>query len=139
MKKTIITIATAIMFTTTFSAFANTTNNPSEDVSSNRAVATYVEIITSGSSDHNLFAEDFEYQTSTNPTKYTKKQYTKFLESNKGVKYDCTTTYTILDETGNSGVAKATMEFENFTRVDHITLIRDNDNWKISKVVTTYP
>lgn len=139
MKKIIITITTAIMLISTFSAFAS--NNPLEKLNSTSIVATYVEAITLGNYDlsGHLFAEDFEYQNSTNPAKYNKKQYTKFLKENKGTKYDCVTTYTVLDETGNSCVAKATMKFATFTRVDHITLTRSKDSWKVSKVITTYP
>lgn len=140
MKKIIITTATAIMFIMTLSAFANT--NPLKNLNSKKIVASYVEAITLGNDGLNgyLFAEDFEYQNSTRQEKFNKKQYTEFLEQTKGIKYDCTTTYTVLDETGNSCIAKATMKFDGgFSRVDYITLTRDKDSWKISKVVTTYP
>lgn len=141
MKKIIITITTAVMLIATFSSFAGIKTNPLKDFNSNRIVATYVEAITLGNYDFNtyLFAEDFEYQNTANSSKFNKKQYTKFLKQNKGLKYNCETTYAVLDETGNSCVAKATMKFDTFSRVDYITLTRDKDSWKISKVVTTYP
>src|SRR5690606_23119293 len=87
-----------------------------------------------------LFAKDFEYYVAgLTVSKFNKKQYTKFLKQNTGLQYDCKTTYEILDESGSSCIAKATMQFENFTRVDYITLCRKKDSWQVSKVVTTYP
>ena len=67
------------------------------------------------------------------------KKRLKFLKNTKGCKFDCHTKSQILDETGKSCVAKATMKFNHFTRVDYITLNKTIDGWKVSKVVSTYP
>lgn len=102
---------------------------------------TYLEATTLGSVELNkfLFADDFQYNNTANNDHFNKKQYTSFLKAHKGVKFDCTTAYEILDQTGNTCLAKATMTFKNFTRVDYMTLSHGEDGWKVSKVVTTYP
>ncbi|MBD1428189.1 MULTISPECIES: nuclear transport factor 2 family protein [Sphingobacterium] len=141
MKKTLSTIATAFLMIVSLSSFANVNINPLKEKDSKAIMVTYVEAIVLGSDVYNkyLFTEDFEYQNTANNDKFSRKQYLKFLKDTRGLKFDCQTDYQILDEVGKSCVAKATMKFENFTRVDYITMQKTKDGWKVNKVVTTYP
>ncbi|MFD2599725.1 nuclear transport factor 2 family protein [Sphingobacterium corticis] len=141
MKKIFVTLTAAFLICMTMSSFAATASNPLKSYNSSKIVATYVEMITVGSSEwsQHLLAKDFEYVNDVNRTKSNRTEYLKFLKSNKGVKFDCVTKHEILDETGNSCIAKATMNFGHFTRVDYITLCKMDEGWQVSKVVTTYP
>ncbi|MBD1432671.1 hypothetical protein H8B06_07540 [Sphingobacterium sp. DN00404] len=141
MKTTITTIATAFIMMTSFCSYAAEKVNPLKDLNSVNIIRTYLEAATAGSIAFNkfLFSEDFEYQNTANNLRYNKKTYTNFLKTNKGLKFNCETTYEMLDECGKACVAKAIMKFDNFTRVDYITLNHSQDGWKVSKVVTTYP
>jgi len=142
MKNIIKTFVTALLLVTTFSSFASEKTNPLKNLNSMRIVKTYLEATTLGNVEFNehLFASDFQYQTTTNlEVKTNKKEYCAFLNSNKGLTYDCETSYEILDESGDCCVAKATMKFKTFTRIDYITLCRKQDTWQVSKVVTSYP
>ncbi|MFD1768733.1 nuclear transport factor 2 family protein [Sphingobacterium suaedae] len=141
MKNVINSIALAVMMLLSFSASATEPLNPLKDVTSTKILTTYLEATTLGSVDLNkfLFSEDFEYRNSANGDRFNKKEYTAFLKAHKGVKYDCKTSYEILDQTGQACMAKATMNFGHFTRIDYITLSQTEDGWKVSKVVTTYP
>src|SRR5690606_39307507 len=113
----------------------------SKNLNTVNIITTYLEDATAGSIKFKkfLFSEDFKYQNTTNNVCYNKKTYTNFLKANKGLKFNCETTYEMLDESGKACVAKAIMKFNNFTRVDYITLNHSQDGWKVSKVVTTYP
>lgn len=141
MKNTLSTFATAFLMLLSLSSFAKSSINPLKEKDSKVIITSYVESITLGSDVYNkyLFCDDFEYSNTANKDKFNKKQYLKFLKETKGSKFNCQTTYQILDETGKSCVAKATMKFDHFTRVDHITLNKTSDGWKVSTVVTTYP
>lgn len=141
MKTIIASIATALMMLMTFNSHAADNINPLKEHSTLNLLNVYLEATTLGSTDLNkyLFAEDFEYRNTANKDIFTKTQYTNYLKANKGLTYDCETTYEILDESGQACLAKATMTFKNFTRVDYITLTQTDDGWKVSKVVTTYP
>ncbi|MGN0001851.1 MAG: hypothetical protein ACI35V_00320 [Sphingobacterium composti] len=141
MKKSLSTIATALLMIISLSLFANAIINPLKEKDSKSIVITYVDAIVLGSDIYNkyLFSDDFEYINTANNSKFTKKQYLKFLKDTRGLKFDCKTEYQILDETGKSCVAKAIIEFENFTRVDYINMQKSNDGWKVTKVTTTYP
>lgn len=141
MKKIFSTIATTLLMIISLSSFASSKINPLKEMNTKAIMTTYIEAIALGSDMYNkyLFTEDFEYSNTANDHKFNKKQYLKFLKDTKGLKFDCKTDYQILDETGKSCVSKATIKFENFTRVDYITLHKTEDGWKVSEVVTTYP
>lgn len=141
MKTTLTTIAAALIMTTSFSSFATEKANPLKNVESDMVLNTYLEATTVGSTAMNkfLFADDFEYRNVNNDDRSNKKQYAKFLKANKGIQFNCESSYEILSQDGKVCMAKATMKFDNFTRVDYITLSQSKDGWKVSKVETTYP
>lgn len=141
MKRTILTIATVVMMVFTLSAFASEKNAPSINMSTKSLMSYYLEATTLGSLDlsNYLFADNFEYKNSANNNTFNKKEYLAFLKLHKGLKFDCETNYQLLDQSGQTCLAKATMNFNNFTRVDYITLTQSKDGWKISNVLTTYP
>ncbi|ULT26885.1 nuclear transport factor 2 family protein [Sphingobacterium sp. E70] len=35
-------------------------------------------------------------------------------------------------------VAKVTLKFENFTKTDFVTLVREGNNWKVTSSVNSY-
>jgi len=141
MKTTLSTIATAFLMIISLSSFASPKLNPLKNMDTKAIVITYIEATTLGSDIYNkyLLTDDFEYINTANQDSFNKKAYLKFLKANKGSKSNAKTDYQILDETGKTCIAKSVSKFENFTRVDHITLNKTNEGWKVSKVVTTYP
>lgn len=141
MKKVLTTIAITMILFVSFGSFAAEKLDPLKDYNSKSIVHVYLEATTLGSIGMNkfLFADDFEYHNTASNKRFEKKEYTSFLNKHKGLKFNCETDYEILDESGQACVAKATMKFSNFTRVDYITLNHSKEGWKISKVVTTYP
>ncbi len=143
MKKSITSIAAALLMIASFSSFAAEPILVNAPTASSNTLSAYVSSLTEGLNDFNnmIFAKDFEYSNSADRTekKYNRRQYMQFLKQNKGLKFECTTTYQVLDETGNTSLAKVTMVFRDFTRVDYLTLHASNGGWKVSKVVTTYP
>lgn len=141
MKKIILTVVTLFTLAFSFNASAIEAFNPLKDVNAMKIALTYVEAITLGNTEFNkyLFTSDFEYRIAATDQVHNRATYLKYLKGNQGLKYNCETSYEILDQTGPTCMAKATMKFEKFTRVDYITLLQTQDGWKINKVVTTYP
>lgn len=140
MKTTMTTIVTAFIMMLSFNSFASIEVNPLKNLSSSKIVIAYLEAATEGSLDMNkyLFSDDFIYLNSASNKSYTKREYTAFLKANKGLKYDCETSYEILDECGKACVAKVSMKFKTFTRIDYVSLSQGADGWKVSKVVTSF-
>lgn len=140
MKTKITSVVAALLMTLSLSSFANSYSNPLKAKEAKEILLTYAECTSIGNTDYNkfLFAEDFQYENASNNTKSGKRDYLKFLNENKGLNYNCTTTSEILDLTGKTAVAKAIYKFETFSRVDYITLAQTKDGWKVSKVISTF-
>lgn len=140
MKKNITTILTAVLMVISLSSYANSIVNPLKEKMAKDILLNYVEATSIGSTAHNtyLFTDDFEYENTANHDKFNKKDYLKFLKENEGITYQCKTTHEMLDQSGNTAVAKSTLVFENFIRVDYITMTQSKDGWKISKIITSY-
>ena len=140
MKRNLTIIAGLMFMVLSLSSFAKENFGPLKGLSSKHVVMNYVKATTLGEILYNehLFTDDFEYTNTANKNKINKKDYVKFLSANKDLKFDCETKYEVLDQTGKTAIAKATMAFDNFTRVDIITLSLADDEWKISNIVSTY-
>jgi len=85
---------------TSLSSFASEKANPLKDVESSMILNTYLEAVTVGSIDLNkfLFADDFQYSNENNNDRAGKKEYIKYLKANKGMQYDCKSSYEILSQ-----------------------------------------
>lgn len=141
MKNTALTITTAFMMMISLSSFAAEKNNPLKSAATTSVISNYLNSIAAGANEANkfLFTNDFKYENKANNSAANKKEYLKFLKNTKGLKYDCETDYQILSETQDACIAKTTMQFKNFTRVDYIKLVHTEDGWKVNEVTTTYP
>ncbi len=137
MKSLITTIVSAACMLLSVNSYAS---NPVKELAAKDVLHYYIEAVTLGSDTYHkyILADDFEYINTANQGKSNKKAYLQFLKENKGYICDADTEYTILDQSGKSCLAKSTMTFKNFTRVDHITMNNTEDGWKVSKIVTTY-
>lgn len=138
MKKTILTIATALVMT--LSSFANTEIIPANVKDAKSVLLTYLEATAAGNTNFNnlIFANNFSYKNTERGQKYGKKDYLKFLKETQGLSYNCEKQSEIISQNNKIAVAKTTLKFENFTRVDHITMKQTKKGWKVSKVVTSY-
>jgi len=140
MKRTITSIATVLLMVMTLSSFATSNSNPLKYKDAKEILLTYTEAASEGNIEFNnfLFTENFKYSNKANETTYTKKAYISFLNSNKGLQYNCETKHEVLNTSTKMAVAKTTFKFDCFTRVDHITLVQTDEGWKISNIVTSY-
>lgn len=140
MKTSFNIIAVTFLLITSLSSFATIKHSSEKNSATERVLSTYLETVALGKFDYHksLFAEDFEYRNSANNKAYNKKQFVKFLKETKNLKFDCTTTYEVLDECDQACVGKIVMQFKDFKRIDYITLSHNDKGWHISKVVTSY-
>lgn|SRR5690606_6122646 len=118
--------------------------NPLKYVKATTMVDVYLDAVTKGQDvdlAKYLFEDGFTQTFHGKRTKAThqKKEIVKYIESNKGYNYNCTTSYSVLEDQDIYTVVKATLNFENFTRVDMLTMQKTEDGWKISKIDVTYP
>jgi len=106
------------------------------------ALEHYVAVTTEGESAgvEQLFAEDFsqKVQSSSNGGTYSREEVVKYLKKQKGEKLNCTVTSDIIEESADFMVAKVTLAFEEFTKTDLVTLVREGNSWKVSKSINSY-
>lgn len=140
MKRILSTLAIVFVMMTSLTAFAGSKSLSSKTTESTKTVKNYLSFVNTADLKlhKNLFTADFEYLNKANGTKCNKREFVKFINDNKALNYNCTTTYEVLDECAQTAVAKITMDFGHFTRVDHVALTKEKDDWKISKITTDY-
>ncbi|WP_223580326.1 nuclear transport factor 2 family protein [Sphingobacterium sp. GVS05A] len=106
------------------------------------ALEHYVAVITEGQSAgvEQVFAADFsqKVQSSSNGGTHSREEVVKYLKKQKGEKLNCTVTSDIIEESADFMVAKVTLAFEEFTKTDLVTLVREGNCWKVSKSINSY-
>ncbi len=105
------------------------------------ALEHYVAVTTGGESAgvEQLFAEDFSQKVqASNAQNHSRSALIKSLKKQKGEKLNCTVNTDIIDESADYMVAKVTLKFEDFTKTDLVTLVRESNSWKVSKSINSY-
>jgi len=101
----------------------------------------YVAVMTEGESAgvEQLFSEDFNQKIqASNAQNHSRNAIVKSLKKQKGEKLNCAVSTEILEESADYMVAKVTLTFENFTKTDLVTLVREGNDWKVSKSINSY-
>lgn len=105
-------------------------------------IDSYIQIATAGNTDgiQHLFSDDFKWTQSSNAkTKtYSKSEIVNFLKSSKGIKQNCQTTYNIMEKNDNCVMVKVEMKYDNFTKIECITLCNVNQEWTINQIIESY-
>ena len=102
------------------------------------ALEHYIAVTTAGESAgvEQLFAGDFRHKA--NATTHHRDAMVKFFKRQKGEKLNCKVSTDIIEESTDFMVAKVIMKFENFTKTDLVTLVREGDSWKVSRSINAY-
>jgi len=138
--------AAALIAVSTFAMAAEGPVSKSEKVNVNLSTADfalehYVAVTTEGESVgvEQLFAEDFSQKIqSANTQSHSREAVVKSLKKQKGEKLNCTVTTDVIEDSADYMVAKVTLKFEDFTKTDLVTLVREGNDWKVSSSVNSY-
>jgi len=138
--------AAALIAISTFAMAAEGPVSKSEKANINLSTADfalehYVAVTTEGESAgvEQLFAADFSQKIqSANAQSHSREAVVKSLKKQKGEKLNCTVTTDVIEESADYMVAKVTLKFEDFTKTDLMTLVREGNSWKVSKSINSY-
>ncbi|RKE52726.1 nuclear transport factor 2 family protein [Sphingobacterium detergens] len=138
--------AAALIAVSTFAMAAEGPGSKSAKANVNLSTADfalehYVAVTTEGESAgvEQLFAEDFNQKIqASNAQSHSRDAVIKSLKKQKGEKLNCTVTTDIIEESADYMIAKVTLKFEDFTKTDLVTLIREGNNWKVTSSVNSY-
>ncbi|WP_293929139.1 nuclear transport factor 2 family protein [Sphingobacterium sp. UBA6320] len=105
------------------------------------AIDHYVAVMTEGQSVgvEQLFTSDFNQKVQVSEVKTNSRSaVVSFLKKQKGEQLNCKTSTTIVQESADYMLAKVTMQFDGFTKIDLVTLVNDGGNWKVSQSINSY-
>ncbi|WP_286735847.1 MULTISPECIES: hypothetical protein [Sphingobacterium] len=122
----------ALMAVSTFAMAAEGPGSKSNPVSVNLSTADfalehYVAVITEGES------AGIEQLKS-----YSRYEVVKSLKKQKNIHLDCAVSTDVVEQSTDYMVARVTLKFENFTKTDLVTLVREGKDWRVSKSINSY-
>lgn len=147
MKRLVKTLTAAALFAvSTCTIAAEGPGSKSEKVSINLSTADfaldhYVAVTTKGESAgvEQLFAEDFSQKIqASNVSTYGRNAVIKSLKKQKGEILNCKVNIKIVEKSADYMIAKIVLKFNNFSMTDLVTLVYENDSWKVSKSIHSY-
>ena len=144
MKNLVKTFAIAgLLFASSLTAFAiDKDKDKLNNAVVENVVDAYINSSVKGDVEHvdNLFADNFslKYNTEYNQAPLSKSSYIKQIKGQKGVTFNCDSDYQIVEKAGKYSLAKVTLNFSNFKRTDYLTMVQDNEGWKITEVNSVF-
>ncbi|RKE52704.1 nuclear transport factor 2 family protein [Sphingobacterium detergens] len=147
MKRLVKTLTAAVLFAvSTCTMAAEGPGSKSEKVSINLSTADfalehYVAVTTMGESVglEQLFAEDFSQKIqAANVSTYGRSTVIKSLKKQKGEILNCKVNIKIVEKSTDYMIAKIVLKFDNFSMTDLVTLVYENESWKVSKSIHSY-
>ena len=108
---------------------------------SDLAIDHYVAVMTEGQSAgvEQLFTSDFNQKVHASTNRInSRSEVISFLKKQKGEQLNCKTSATIVEQSSDYMLAKVTMQFDGFTKIDLVTLVNDGGSWKVSQSINTY-
>ncbi|RYY06887.1 MAG: hypothetical protein EOP43_04945 [Sphingobacteriaceae bacterium] len=140
--KTLKTIFIALLVTLTFTAAKANGPTAKEKLTMHYAIATYVDAFAYGKTDGLAEIIDanakFSHNRGSQVISFSKNQILQNLENVQNIEQNCTTTTKAIETNSNLVVYKVQMKYENFSRVNYVTMTDTGNGWKITNVSTVF-
>ena len=142
MKTTLKTAIIALLLTVTYNFTKAATPNANEKLTMRYAIAAYVDAFAHGH--FNGLAEVIDDSAKFSQTRgqkilsFSKNDILESLKGQQNVEQNCKTTSRIVENTGNLVVYKVQMKYENFARLNYVTMTDTGAGWKITNVSSVF-
>lgn len=142
MKNLTKTIALAcVLFVSSVNVFASTDKGLNNAIVDN-VVDAYINSTVYGETAYvnELFSNNFnqKFNGGSKQKAIQKNAYIQFLKQNKGVKYNCETSFEWVEKGKDYSLAKVSLDFGDFKRIDYVSVSMQQDGWKIDEVNSVY-
>jgi hypothetical protein len=122
---------------------ANASPKPVRPFTKDEVINTYLGAVVHGRMNDIDYVIDndaeFNITLRDNVTKLNKTKMLNYLKSTEDIEQDCTcSTWVVQDIEDGTFTKRALMEYNGFTRTDVITVKLIHNNWKITKVKTSF-
>jgi hypothetical protein len=139
--KTLKTIAAALLFVLSTSAFASD-DTKSEKLNINYALKTYIDAVVHGKTNglDEVMDKDVKF-TSTRGEQiisHDKNQMLNSLKNLQNVEQNCSTEFSIVESTPTQSVVKVVLKYEGFSIISYLNMSNTGKGWKIVSVGTSY-
>ncbi|WP_299288471.1 nuclear transport factor 2 family protein [uncultured Mucilaginibacter sp.] len=142
MKTTIKTAIIALLLTVTYNFTKAAEPNANEKLTMRYAIAAYVDAFAHGRFDGLAEVVDdsakFSQTRGQKILSFSKNDILESLKGQQNVEQNCKTTSQIVENTGNLVVYKVQMKYENFARINYVTMTDTGAGWKITNVSTVF-
>lgn len=139
--KTLQTLTAAFLIVFSMSAFAAGEPN-SKRFNMNYAVQTYIDAMTKGDVKELPALLDanvkFSCTRANTVTTHSKSQIVKSLKNIQDIKQNCETSYKVLEYNKAQALVKVSMKYQDFIKVNYVTMENSADGWKITNVTSTF-
>ncbi len=140
--KTLKTTLIALFVTLTFNiAKANNPNN-NEKLTMRYAISAYVDAFVHGKTFGLAEIIDdsakFSHNRGQQVISFSKNQILQSLADQENVEQNCATTTKIIESTAKLVVYKVQMKYQNFSRINYVTMTDTGNGWKITNVASVF-
>lgn len=138
--KTLKTILVALFIT--FTAAKASTPTINEKLTVRYAISTYLDAFTHGKTSGLADIVDdnakFSHMRGQQVVSFSKIQILESLKNQQDVEQNCKTTARIVENSATLVVYKVQMKYENFSRVNYVTMTDTGAGWKITNISTVF-
>lgn len=129
------------MATISLSAFADDDTN-SEKLKMDYTVKTYIDAVTEGKVKElaSVLESDAKFTLTQGERiiKFSRYETLNWLKSSEGILQNCSTDYKILEMDASQAVVKISMKYDNFCKVNLLSLANTKKGWRITNVSTSF-
>jgi hypothetical protein len=138
--KTLKTTLIALLLTLTCNL--TKADTPTEKLTMRYAISAYVDAFAHGRFTGLAEVIDdsakFSHTRGQQVISFSKNQILEGLKSQQNVEQNCTTTARIVENTPKLVVYKVQMKYQNFSRINYVTMADTGNGWKITNVSSTF-
>jgi hypothetical protein len=142
MKTTLKTTIIALLLTVTYNFTKAAAPDVNEKLTMRYAIAAYVDAFAHGHFDGLPEVIDdsakFTLNRGQKILSFSKTDIITSLKGQQNVEQNCKTTTRIVENTGNLVVYKVQMKYDNFSRINYVTMTDTGAGWKITNVSTVF-
>lgn len=138
--KTLKTLTAALLVILSTSAFANKKKN-NEKLLVDYTIKRFVSAVSYGDVKgiSNIFDKDAQMTTAFKKevVNYNKAEILTSIKFLQNVKQNCQTEYQMIERTPTQALAKVSMNYDGFSKVNYISLANTTEGWKITHIATS--
>ncbi len=139
--KSLKSLTAALLIIFSASAFAND-ETKSNKLQMDYAIHTYIEAVNNGKIKDLPSVLDpdvkFTFTKGKEIKNYGKTEIMESLKSSENIVQNCQTDYSVIESNPAQAIVKVTMKYENFSKINFVTLNNTSKGWKIITVSTSF-